>query len=155
LLARTFHEANPLVIVVYEPEERANKQRSTIRERGEKTMKTILIVEDDADNGELYFQAIALETPHQPVLVPDGPAALNVIGEITPDLFLLDYHLPGMNGLELFDQLHAIEGLEHTPTILMSAGVLEHPINNRTLVGISKPVELEKLLDLIEDLLAG
>lgn len=117
-------------------------------------MKTILIVEDDADIGELYFQTIALETSHQPVLVSDGLATLSIIGEIEPDLFLLDFHLPDMDGLELYDRLHAIAGHEHTPTILLTAGVLEHDFDNRKLVGISKPVELEKLLDIIEDLLA-
>jgi CheY-like chemotaxis protein len=88
------------------------------------------------------------------VLVPDGVAALNVVEEIIPDLFLLDYHLPVMNGLELYDKLHTIKGLEDIPAILITAGVLEHDISNRKLVGISKPVDLEKLLDLIEDLLA-
>ena len=117
-------------------------------------MKTILIVEDDADIGELYFDTISQETPHQAVLVPDGVAALNVVEEIIPDLFLLDYHLPVMNGLELYDQLHTIKGLEGIPAILITAGVLEHDISNRKLVGISKPIDLEKLLDLIEDLLA-
>src|SRR5947209_20528987 len=109
-------------------------------------MKTILIVEDDADIGELFLQAIATETSHQPILVIDGLAALNAAGEIMPDLFLLDFHLPDIDGLELFDYLHTIKGLEHTPAILMSAGVLEHNIGTRRLVGISKPVELEKLL---------
>ena len=37
---------------------------------------------------------------------------------------------------------------------MTSAGVLEHDFQNRHIVGISKPVGLNKLLDLIEELLA-
>jgi len=118
-------------------------------------MKTILIAEDDAAIGELLVQVIAQETPHRAILVADSSRAFNIIEHIKPDLFLLDYHLPGMNGIELYDRLHATEGLAHIPAILLTAGVLEHNFRRRKLVGMSKPVELNKLLDLIEELLAN
>ena len=117
-------------------------------------MKTILIVEDEAALGELLVQTILLETPHRAILVADASRAFNIIGHTKPDLFLLDFHLPLMNGIELFDRLHATKELEHIPAILLTAGVLEHDIRRRKIVGMSKPVELNKLLDLIEELLA-
>lgn len=117
-------------------------------------MKTILIVEDDAAIGDLLVEAISSETPHKAVLVADSGRAMEVLQHVKPDLFLLDYHLPRTNGLELYEQLHHMDGLEHTPTILMSAGVLQYGIGRRKIVGISKPVDLNKLLDLIEELLA-
>jgi hypothetical protein len=58
-----------------------------------------------------------------------------------------------MNGIELYDQLHAAKGLEHLPAIMTSPGVLEHDIQDRHIVGMSKPVELSKLLDIIAELL--
>ena len=61
------------------------------------------------------------ETFHQPLLVTNGFQTLQVIHDITPDLSLLDYHLPGMNGLELYNHLHAVKGLEEVPTIMVSA----------------------------------
>ena len=115
--------------------------------------KTILIVEDDDAFGEFLCQAISQETPHQPLRVPDGFQALEVIKEITPDLIILDYYLPSMNGVELYDQLHATRGLEHLPAIMTSPGVLEHDIQDRHIVGMSKPVELSKLLDIIVELI--
>lgn len=117
-------------------------------------MKTILIVEDDALIGDFLVAAISGETPHRAVLVADSTRALEVLQQTKPDLFLLDYHLPGTNGLELYEQLHSMDGLGSIPTILMSAGVLQYGIGRRKIVGISKPVELNKLLDLIEELLA-
>ena len=44
--------------------------------------KTILIVEDDDAFGEFLCQAISQETPHQPLRVPDGFQALQVVREI-------------------------------------------------------------------------
>jgi CheY-like chemotaxis protein len=117
-------------------------------------MKTILIIEDEAVVGELIVQLIAQETPHRAILAADSSRAFNILEHIKPDLFLLDYHLPRMNGIELYDRLHATEGLENIPAILMTAGVLEHNFHRRKVVGISKPFALNKLLDLIEELLA-
>jgi CheY-like chemotaxis protein len=80
---------------------------------------------------------------------------INKHKELRPDLVILDYHLPRMNGLEVYDRLHAIKELEHVPTILTTAGVLEHDIQERHLIGISKPVDLNKMLDIIEELLSA
>ncbi|MBV9231397.1 MAG: response regulator [Chloroflexi bacterium] len=117
-------------------------------------LKTILIVEDDELMGEAFVQAITEETSHLAVLVPDAVQALETVKDHLPDLLILDYHLPRMNGLDLYDRLHAMDGLEHVPTILTSAGVLQYNIGKRRLVGISKPVDLNKLLDLVEELLS-
>jgi DNA-binding response OmpR family regulator len=114
--------------------------------------KVILIVEDDAPFGDFLYQAIVQETLHQPILVTDGIQALNTIKEVTPDLLILDYNLPNMNGIELYDMLHSQKALEHVPTIMASAGVLEHNFQGRPIVGISKPVSLNKLLDLVVEL---
>lgn len=115
--------------------------------------KTILIVEDDTAFGDFLCNAIEQETPHQTLRVSDGLQALDIVKEVIPDLIILDYYLPNMNGIELYDQLHAIEGLENVPTIMASAGVLEHDLQGRHIVGMSKPVGLNKLLDIVEELL--
>jgi CheY-like chemotaxis protein len=118
------------------------------------TLKVILIVEDEAAIGDLLVETISRETPHRAILVADSTRAFDVIKRIKPNLVLLDYHLPGMNGLELYDQLRSIEGLEQLPAILMTAGVLQYDMRRRKIVGMSKPIEINKLLDLIEELLA-
>ena len=115
--------------------------------------KTILIVEDDTAFGDFLCNAIERETPHQALRVSDGLQALDLVKEVIPDLIILDYYLPNMNGIELYDQLHAINGLENVPTIMASAGVLEHDLQGRHIVGMSKPVGLNKLLDIVEELL--
>src|SRR5438046_4277726 len=83
--------------------------------------RLILIVEDDTDIGPVLLQAITALDRYQAVLVSEGIQALSLVEHITPELFLLDYHLPGLTGIVMYDRLQAQSGLEHVPEILMSA----------------------------------
>jgi DNA-binding response OmpR family regulator len=116
------------------------------------TTKTILVVEDDRDIGEFLDLALTQETPYHTLLVADGFQALTVVRAITPALFLLDYQLPRMTGIQVYDRLHAITGLERVPTILMSANLPRHELHKRQIVGLIKPFELDELLRLIHEL---
>jgi len=119
---------------------------------GQERAKVILMVEDDADIGFFLEQSIVQETFHQPLLVTSGFQALQAIHGIIPDLLLLDYQLPGMNGLELYDSLHAMKGLEEVPAIMMSARLPRQELALRNIVGMSKPLDLDELLETIEQL---
>jgi CheY-like chemotaxis protein len=117
--------------------------------------KIIFIVEDDADVGEFLIEAIKILTPYQVLLAHDGFQALKMVKTLKPDLFVLDYLLPGMNGLELYDHFRATEALEQVPTLFMSANMPEKEAEKRHAAYIKKPFEFEDLLQLIEQLLAS
>jgi CheY-like chemotaxis protein len=116
-------------------------------------IKTILVVEDDADVGEFFVLALKQETSYQSLLVPDGFEALKLVKTIKPDLFVLDYQLPSMNGIELYDHLHVMQGLEDVPALFMSANLPTGELKKRRVYYIKKPFELEELLQTIENLL--
>src|SRR5215472_7992763 len=84
-------------------------------------IKTIFVVEDDEDMGTFLVLALREESPYQALLVTDGFQALKMVRDLKPSLFLLDYHLPGMDGIALYDHLHAITDLADVPTIIISA----------------------------------
>ena len=117
------------------------------------TVKTVLVVEDDTGIGTFLIQAIQQETHYQAMLVTDGFQALKAVANIKPGLFILDYQLPRMNGIELYDHLHAIPGMDHIPAIIVSARLPRHEIEKRKIIGISKPLELDDFLQTIEKLL--
>ena len=118
-----------------------------------KTMKTILLVEDDAIISELLTQMITQETPHQIFSVSDGLEALKLVKNMKPQLFILDYWLPFMQGIEVYDILHGTEGLEEVPAIMLSVNAPVQEINNRHMTYIRKPFDITKLLDTINRLL--
>jgi DNA-binding response OmpR family regulator len=117
-------------------------------------VKTILIVEDDKSIGNFLIEALTQETAHHAMLAADGLQALQIIREIKPALFVLDYHLPSMNGLELYDQLHHIQGLEHVPALMLSARLPKDEMSKRQLMGMDKPMNLNDFLDTVDALLA-
>src|SRR5260370_10787736 len=86
--------------------------------------KLILVVVGEPDFGATVLQTIQECTPYKAILATNGPQALKVIAHLKCDLFLLDPHLPHMNGFELFDRLHATTGYEETPAIFLSTNPL-------------------------------
>lgn len=121
---------------------------------GDISVKTILVVEDDEDIGSFLVQAISQETTHHALLVSDGFQALKTIHELKPNLLIIDYQLPHMNGIELYDRLSTVKDLESPPAIMMSARLPTHEIAKRKIVAMKKPFELQELLNSIEKLLA-
>ena len=118
------------------------------------TEKTVVIVEDDEDIGLVLVQCIVHETPFRALLVTNASDALQAMRTTQPSLFLLDYRLPGMNGIELYDHLQDLEGGKDIPVVMISASLPHREIAQRHLVGMNKPVDLYDLLQTIENLIA-
>lgn len=116
-------------------------------------MKTILLVEDDAAIAELLVQIIVQETPYRVLSVPDGLQALDMVKHIRPDLLLLDYWMPVIHGIELYDRLSAIEGMEQVPTIMLSVNPPLQEIKKRHITCIRKPFDVDQLLRTIQSMM--
>jgi DNA-binding response OmpR family regulator len=117
------------------------------------SVKTILLVEDDIVIAELLVQMITQETHHQIFSVPNAPEALDLVKNIKPQLMILDYWLPTIHGIELYDQLHNTEGLEKVPAIMLSVNAPLKELNQRHIIYIKKPFDMYKLLEAIDKLL--
>ena len=115
-------------------------------------MKTILIVEDDESTRTFLTLAIEQETPYQVLYATTSVRALEIVKQIKPHLFILDYLLPDMNGIALYDHLHALAGLEAVPAIILTAANLERlqeELQQRHLLSLAKPFDLDTLLETI------
>jgi DNA-binding response OmpR family regulator len=118
------------------------------------TEKLIVIVEDDANIAEFLMDAFNAHPPYRALHASDGLEALHLLRTLRPDLLLLDYQLPHLNGLDLYDQICQREGVEAIPTLFMSANAPLSQFEQRQLAYIEKPFELEDLFHQIEQLLA-
>jgi CheY-like chemotaxis protein len=115
---------------------------------------TILIVEDDADIGEFLQQLIEEETPYHTKVVGDGLSALEQAPHMRPCLLLLDYRLPGINGLELYDRLQQREDTRNIPAIMMSATLPVDELKRRGIYQLRKPMDIGNVIRMITHALA-
>ena len=133
-----------------------SNSQTLARTNEESPNQTILLVEDDEDISFFMTNVLANETPYEAVHAPDATSALEVVDSVKPDLFILDYRLPDLNGLELSDRLHSIEGLEAVPTMMISANTLPRDeLRQRHITYLKKPFDLSHLLAIVKKLLAA
>jgi CheY-like chemotaxis protein len=114
---------------------------------GEDTIKTVLIVEDDEDISLALSQVLKEDLHVRVVVARDGFAALKIIRTIQPDLFVVDYQMPAMDGLELVDTLRVRPESAQVPVLFMSARPPRSELSQRHLPCLEKPFELQYHLD--------
>ena len=81
--------------------------------------KTILLVEDDAFVSDIYHTKLT-EEGYEVIIAENGLEAMKKLGEIAPDLILLDIVMPYMDGLEVLNKLKADEKWKQIPVILLT-----------------------------------
>lgn len=64
----------------------------------------ILVVEDDATAADVLREALEADG-HEVILAEEGKLALDRLGDVAPDLIVLDLNLPDADGLVLCTQL--------------------------------------------------
>jgi two-component system response regulator MtrA len=77
----------------------------------------ILVVDDDTALAEMIGIVLHSEG-FEPSYCADGAEALSVFHQVKPDLVLLDLMLPGLDGIEVCNQIRAESG---TPIIMLTA----------------------------------
>ena len=118
--------------------------------------KIVLIVDDDRDVGDILQKIILDQTDYKVVWIAESDLALDAAWYLRPSLLLLDYMLPSIDGLDLYDRLQGIEGMRGVPTVLISASetLPFEELRARGIYLLKKPFELGDLLDMLAQLLA-
>ena len=115
-------------------------------------MGTILIV--DNDEGLVHFLTrLLIKQGHEVATAGDGPAALERLAQQSFDLVLLDYKMPGLNGLETLAEIKKAQ--LKTPVIIMTAyGTTETAIEAMKQGAydyLLKPFDTEELKRIVAD----
>ena len=115
----------------------------------------ILHVDDDEDIRALSKMALEMMGGYEVVQFASGEEVLQTRQTLSPQLFLLDYMMPGMSGIELWRELRRIDGLEHVPAVFITAksehAFGEDLIEQGALSVIVKPFDINELCAMIEE----
>jgi CheY-like chemotaxis protein len=88
-----------------------------------KPLSRILYVDDDDSMRELVRTALADQSEFTVVTCSSGFEALIIVGQLRPDLILLDVSMPRLDGVETLECLRAMELGHHTPVVFVGAGL--------------------------------
>ena len=91
------------------------------------------------------------------IIAVNGREGLDCVRSLKPDLVLLDYRMPELNGDEVCREIKNDEAVKQIPVILMTASIENAMIENIRMMGaddyILKPFEPEDLMEKIDKLL--
>jgi len=84
-------------------------------------MYRIAIVDDSEINLTLLSTLVKKLDSCEPHLFSDATKGLDWCVNETPDLVIVDYMMPGVNGLQFISRLRAVPGREDVPILMITA----------------------------------
>jgi CheY-like chemotaxis protein len=113
----------------------------------------ILVVESDEANREVLQLTLTHETSYQCYFTANGREALRVLRNCTPNLFLLDFHLPDISCLDLSSHIQNHPRCQNAAILIMTSLEDNSSFLQRNLPFIEKPFSIARLLHTLEKLL--
>lgn len=117
----------------------------------------VLIVDDDigiAESSRIMLSSLGAECS----TAPDGKAALRQLDAFRPDLILLDYMMPGMDGATVYRHIRESGDFSNVPVIMLTAKADNYEEQDTLLrLGLSayllKPFGFKELVNVIRNVL--
>jgi two-component system response regulator MprA len=121
-----------------------------------RTLRTfkVLVVDDEPAIRDLIL-AVLEDEGYLAVGASSAIHALEVIAKEQPDLVLMDIMMPEMDGREAFRRMRERPDLAAIPVVMMSAAYAADRVPDNVAGFLSKPFELDHLLDTISALLSA
>ena len=117
----------------------------------------ILVVDDDPEIVELFVDVLNRDGRFEVKTASTGYDAGMITQEFNPDLVILDYMLPDINGNVVCKTIRSKPEYEHTKIIIVSGVVNQDEVNDLLKAGadefVKKPFNIEKLIERIGALL--
>ena len=114
-----------------------------------------LYVEDNAANIALMEEIILGIPAVKMTTANDGESGIEIAVKSRPDLILLDINLPGIDGIEVFEQLRGHPATRGIPVIAVSAAAMPLEIQKGMEVGflkyLTKPFNVAEVEDSIRN----
>ena len=113
--------------------------------------RRILLVEDNPSNRELFVEILRLNNEYELHVAENGMRALEILETFSPDLILMDIHMPEMDGLAVTRAIKSIPELSSIPIVALSALAMKSDIQSALEAGcsdyITKPIRIRSFLE--------
>src|SRR3954464_9818616 len=118
-------------------------------------MRSILLIDDDADI-RMALRDFLTEAGFVVHVAGRGQYGFHVLEKIdVPDLILLDYKMPVMDGKQFLTAMRSVPRLQNIPIVIMSAATREWSGAHLEVEEVlTKPVDLEVLLTTVNRICA-
>jgi CheY-like chemotaxis protein len=115
--------------------------------------QVVLVVDDRRDDREILRNSLEIND-YRVVEAKDGETALEMVRKGDFDVCMVDFKMPGMNGMETIEKIKEIN--KDVGVILMSGFTLEDAIrkeikDKKGLAFIKKPYDMNNLVDIINE----
>ena len=111
-----------------------------------------LLVEDDPSLANI-FNTCVQKAGFDTIVATDGGKAVELLESVTPDLFVLDLHVPIYSGDQIIDRIRANPRFDHARIVLATADArMAEMLRGRVDFVMDKPVSSRHLMRLIERL---
>ena len=115
---------------------------------------SVLVIDDDRMIREL-LQTILSKKGYKTYMAEDGPSGLRTACEADIDIILLDWMMPGMNGLEVLKRLKKEYKTKNVPVIMLTGKDSRCDVDQAAFLGvvdyIVKPFNLSTIAQTIEE----
>ena len=133
------------------------KENSIPLDNLESGRRKVLVVDDDAEIVELFVDVLNRDGRFEVRTAASGYDAGVLTQEFSPDLMILDYMLPDINGNVVCQTIRNNPKFEHMKIIIVSGVVNQEEINELLRAGaddfVKKPFNIEKLIERMVELL--
>jgi len=120
--------------------------------------RTVLVVEDNEDNRALVVKVLSRHG-YRLIEAASGEEALERAEAERPDLVLMDLNLAGMTGFEATRRIKEHPSLQGVPVVALTAYAMVGDRERALAAGcdgyLSKPVDVRKLPEQVEDFIQG
>lgn len=115
----------------------------------------ILIVEDNEKNRKLLRDVLQFKG-YRTIETEMGEDGVTLAAKHKPDLILMDYQLPGIDGIEAFRRIRNAPGTAHIPIVAVTASAMPEEARKMKEAGfdgfLTKPIYVKQFLQAVVDL---
>ena len=134
-----------------------NRTRPSPEQSADEESRRILYIEDNFSNVTLVEQMLAERPALELMTAMQGRVGLELARQHSPDLILLDLHLPDMPGWQVLAQLKSDHATRDVPVVVISADATAPQIKRLLSAGarayLTKPLDIAEFFRVVDEAL--